>query len=112
MNLGSFYVALAVKDIKASRTFYEKMGFAAFDGKEEDNWLMLRNGDVKLGLFQGMFEGNMLTFHPGDVRSIQKHLKQAGVAFMSEADETTTGPAHAMLTDPDGNTILLDQYTP
>jgi predicted lactoylglutathione lyase len=110
MELGTFYIALNVKDLKASRAFYEKLGFSVFDGKEEENWLMLRNGETKIGLFQGMFEQNLLTFHPADVRSIQKTLKEAGVALTTEADETTTGPAHATLVDPDGNPILIDQF--
>jgi catechol 2,3-dioxygenase-like lactoylglutathione lyase family enzyme len=110
MNLGTFYIALTVKDLKASRAFYEKLGFTVFDGKEEENWLMLRNGDTKIGLFQGMFEKNLLTFHPQDVRAIQKTLKAAGIAFTEEADETSSGAAHASLTDPDGNPILLDQF--
>ncbi|MBI5668276.1 MAG: VOC family protein [Chloroflexi bacterium] len=110
MNLGTFSVSLAVKDIKASREFYEKLGFEVFDGKEEDNWLMLRNGTTKIGLFQGMFEDNILTFNPTDVRGIQKALKAQGITFTLEADESTTGPAHATLLDPDGNAILIDQF--
>jgi catechol 2,3-dioxygenase-like lactoylglutathione lyase family enzyme len=110
MNLGTFSISLAVKDIKASRAFYERLGFAAFDGDEAQNWLMLRNGDTKIGLFQGMFEANTLTFNPPDVRGIQKALKAGGATLVLEADESTTGPAHAMLLDPDGNPILLDQH--
>lgn len=110
MDLGSFYIALTVKDIAVSRAFYEKLGFTVFDGNQDDNWLMLRNGDTKIGLFQGMFEQNLLTFHPSDVRSIQKTLKAAGIAFTAEADESTNGAAHATLIDPDGNPILLDQF--
>lgn len=110
MNLGTFYIALAVKDIAASRAFYEKLGFAVFDGNQEHNWLMLRNGETKLGLFQGMIPQNTLTFNPGDVRVIQRTLKGAGVAIAQEADDSTQGPAHIMLLDPDGNPVLLDQH--
>jgi lactoylglutathione lyase len=110
MDLGSFSVSLAVKDIKASRAFYEKLGFEVVDGDESQNWLMMRHGSTKIGLFQGMFEQNVLTFNPADVRSIQKGLKAQGLAFALEADESTTGPAHASLLDPDGNPILLDQF--
>lgn len=110
MELGTFYLALAVQDIKAARAFYEKLGFAVFDGDEAQNWLMLRNGETKIGLFQGMFEKNLLTFHPADVRALQKALKAAGVTFVLEADETTSGAAHATLVDPDGNPILFDQF--
>lgn len=110
MDLGSFYLALAVSDIKASRAFYEKLGFTVFDGNQDENWLMLQNGDTKIGLFQGMFEKNLLTFGPPDVRAVQKTLKAAGITLTEEADESTTGPAHATLVDPDGNPILLDQF--
>jgi catechol 2,3-dioxygenase-like lactoylglutathione lyase family enzyme len=110
MNLGAFSVSLAVKDIKASRAFYEKLGFTVFDGDEAQNWLMLRSGDTKIGLFQGMFEQNILTFNPSDVRAIQRSLKAQGVTLTLEADETTTGPAHITLVDPDGNAILIDQF--
>ncbi len=122
MNLGSFSVSLAVKDISKSRTFYEKLGFEVAGGVEQDNWLILRNGPHVIGLFQGMFERNILTFNPGwdqdgvetasfdDVRDIQRHLKRQGVALSSEADEDSTGPASLMLTDPDGNQILIDQH--
>ncbi len=110
MNLGTFSVSLAVKDIKASRTFYEKFGFEMIAGKEEQKWLILRNGEAKIGLFEGMFDKNVLTFNPTDVRSIQKTLKAAGISFALEADESTTGPAHATLYDPDGNQILIDQH--
>lgn len=109
-ELGAFSVSLAVKDIQASREFYEKLGFEVFDGKQEENWLMLRNGSTKIGLFQGMFEHNTLTFNPPDVRAVQKQLKANGITFMQEADETTTGPAHAFLLDPDGNPVLFDQF--
>ena len=109
-ELGSFSISLAVKDIQASREFYEKLGFEVFDGKQEENWLMLRNGSTKIGLFQGMFDHNTLTFNPPDVRAVQKHLKANGLTLMQEADETTTGPAHVFLLDPDGNPILFDQF--
>ena len=110
MNLGTFSVSLAVKDIKASRAFYEKLGFEVFAGDEAQNWLMLRHGDTKIGLFQGMFDQNVLTFNPENVREIQKSLKAQGIAFVTEADESTDGAAHATLVDPDGNPILLDQF--
>lgn len=110
MNLGTFSISLAVKDIKASRAFYEHFGFTIIGGDEAQNWLVLKNGDAKIGLFQGMFENNIITFNPLDVRAIQKELKAKGVKLTLEADETTTGPAHATLTDPDGNAILLDQF--
>lgn len=110
MNLGTFALSLAVKDIKASRAFYEKLGFEVFDGKEEDNWLMLRNGETKLGLFQGMFEKNLLTFHPADARSIQRAAKAQGLNPIHEADESGEGPAHFTLIDPDDNPILFDQF--
>jgi len=122
MDLGAFSVSLAVKDIHASKAFYEKLGFKAFHGDISQNWLILKNGDHVIGLFQGMFEKNILTFNPGwdnnaqpldaftDVREIQRQLKAQGVELISEADENTTGPASLMLLDPDGNTILLDQH--
>jgi predicted lactoylglutathione lyase len=111
-----------VKDIHASKAFYEKLGFKVFGGDISQNWLILKNGDSIVGLFQGMFDKNILTFNPGwdmnaqkldsftDVRELQKQLKAQGVAFMSEADETTTGPASFIVVDPDGNPILLDQH--
>lgn len=122
MELGSFSISLAVKDIHASKAFYEKLGFAVFGGDIDQNWLMLKNGEAIIGLFQGMFEKNMLTFTPGwdsnsqplssftDVREIQRRLREQGMAFSVEADETTSGPAHFMIEDPDGNPILFDQY--
>ncbi len=122
MELGAFSISLAVKDIKASKVFYEKLGFRPFGGNIAQNWLILKNGDCIIGLFQGMFERNALTFNPGwdsnaqklntftDVRELQKQLKAQGVAFMTEADETTTGPASFMVLDPDGNPILVDQH--
>jgi len=122
MDLGTFSVSLAVKDLAASRVFYEKLGFEAIGGDVEQNYLILKNGDHVIGLFQGMFEGNLLTFNPGwdqsgneldsftDVREIQRELKEQGIALSSEADESTTGPASIMLSDPDGNQILIDQH--
>ena len=122
MELGAFSISLAVKDLKASRAFYEKLGFTQFGGDAAQNWLILKNGDHIVGLFQGMFEKNMLTFNPGwdqnaqevnpftDVRELQRHLKAQDVALMTEADETTTGPASFILIDPDGNPILVDQH--
>ncbi len=122
MKLGAFSISLAVKDIHASKAFYEKMGFSVFGGDIKQNYLIMKNGNALVGLFQGMFEGNLLTFNPGwdenaqevnpfdDVREIQKSLKQQGVAFANEADETTEGPASFVITDPDGNVILVDQH--
>lgn len=122
MKLGAFSVSLAVKDIHASKAFYEKLGFKEFGGDISQNWLILKNGDHVIGLFQGMFEQNMLTFNPGwdqdtnkvepfnDVREIQKHLKGQGISLLTEADETTTGPASLIVLDPDGNPILIDQH--
>lgn len=124
MRLGNFSVSLAVKDLAASRAFYEKLGFRAFGGDPAQNWLILQNETATIGLFQGMFEGNILTFNPGwdrsaqalaefdDVREIQKRLQGQGVALTSEADPASTGPASLMLTDPDGNVILVDQHVP
>ena len=122
MQLGAFSVSLAVKDIKASKAFYEKFGFTVFGGVEDRGWLIMKNGDRIIGLFQGMFEKNMLTFNPGwdsnarkldgftDVRELQKQLKAAGIVFLTQADESTTGPASFMVLDPDGNPILVDQH--
>ena len=122
MNLGSFSLSLAVKDLPSSREFYEKLGFEPFGGDPQQNWLILKNGDHVLGLFQGMFEENILTFNPGwdqdakeiesftDVRELQRELKNRGIALTSEADESTTGPASLMISDPDGNLILIDQH--
>lgn len=122
MKLGAFSVSLAVKDIEASKQFYEKLGFATLGGDQAHGWLILKNGDHVIGLFQGMFEKNMLTFNPGwdsnaqplpeftDVRELQRELKKQGVKLTSEADETTTGPASFTLEDPDGNPILFDQH--
>ena len=122
MQLGAFSISLAVKDIAASRAFYEKFGFTAFGGDPSQNWLILKNGDHVIGLFQGMFEKNMLTFNPGwdqnagpvdgftDVRELQRRLREQGVELAPEADETTTGPAYFMAIDPDGNPVLVDQH--
>lgn len=122
MELGAFSISLAVKDIEASREFYEKLGFQAFAGDVSQNWLILRNGDHVIGLFQGMFEKNTLTFNPGwdgnagkldaftDVRDLQRELKARGVQLATEADESSTGPASFVAIDPDGNPILVDQH--
>lgn len=122
MDLGAFSISLAVKDIRASRAFYEKLGFAVFGGDPEQRWLIMKSGTTLVGLFEGMFEKNMLTFNPGwdseaktlpeheDVCSIQRRLKAQGVRLDQEADETTSGPAYITLTDPDGNPILIDQH--
>ena len=124
MNLGNFSVSLAVKDLAASRAFYEKLGFVARGGDPARNWLILQNGSATIGLFQGMFERNIMTFDPGwdrnaealadfeDIREIQRTLKSRGLTLTLAADESTTGPASLMLTDPDGNPILLDQHAP
>jgi catechol 2,3-dioxygenase-like lactoylglutathione lyase family enzyme len=124
MRLGNFSVSLAVKDIAKSRAFYEKLGFRVFGGDQAKNWLILQNETSTIGLFQGMFDKNIMTFNPGwdrsgktladfdDVRDIQKKLKSHGIALTTEADETTTGPASLMLLDPDGNTVLIDQHVP
>ena len=122
MDLGAFSVSLSVKDIEASREFYEKLGFEPIGGNADDNWLILRNGDHVIGLFQGMFEKNILTFNPGwdqqcnetdsftDVREIQRALKERGLALVREADEASQGPASLTLIDPDGNPVLIDQH--
>lgn len=122
MNLGAFSMSLSVKDLKASKEFYEYLGFTAFGGSVEKNYLIMKNGNALIGLFQGMFQGNILTFNPGwdenakeiegfkDIREIQKHLKSKNIKLTTEADEKTKGPASLMLTDPDGNVILLDQH--
>jgi lactoylglutathione lyase len=122
MNLGAFSISLAVKDIAASRAFYEKFGFTVMGGDQSQNWLILKNGEHIIGLFQGMFEKNLLTFNPGwdqnaqpldsftDIRVLQRSLKSKGVQLMSEADESATGPGSLMVVDPDGNPILLDQH--
>ena len=122
MQLGAFSVSLTVKDIEASRAFYEKFGFTAFGGNAVKKWLIMKNGNCVIGLFQGMFEKNILTFNPGwdgnaqplasfiDVRELQRRLKAEGVTFQVEADEKTSGPASFMAVDPDGNQILVDQH--
>jgi lactoylglutathione lyase len=122
MDLGTFSISLAVKDINASKVFYEKLGFKVFMGDIAQNWLILKNGDHVIGLFQGMFERNILTFNPGwdrnaqkldaftDVRELQRQLRAQGVELVDEADEGTTGPAAFMVIDPDGNPILIDQH--
>ncbi|HSJ07413.1 MAG TPA: VOC family protein [Longimicrobiales bacterium] len=122
MDLGAFSVSLAVKDLEVSRAFYEKLGFTEFAGDASSNWLILKNGDAVIGLFQGMFEKNILTFNPGwdgnarplasftDVRDLQRRLKEQGITPDMEADEGTTGPASIVVTDPDGNPVLIDQH--
>ncbi len=122
MELGNFSVSLAVKDIEASKQFYEKLGFTVFGGDQAQNWLIMKNGNQNIGLFQGMFENNILTFNPGwtsdaqplaeftDVRELQRQLKASGVSMVAEADESSTGPGSFMIADPDGNTILVDQH--
>ena len=122
MNLGAFSVSLAVKDLATSKDFYGKLGFESIGGDPEQNWMILKNGDHVIGLFQGMFEKNVLTFNPGwdqggneldsftDVRELQRELKKQGVALISEADDSTSGPTSLMLSDPDGNQILIDQH--
>ena len=122
MELGAFSVSLAVKDLQASRQFYEKLGFTSFAGDPSHNWLILKSGDHVIGLFQGMFERNILTFNPGwdsnaqplstftDVRELQRQLRAEGLSFASEADESTTGPASFIVVDPDGNPVLVDQH--
>jgi len=112
MDLGQFSLSLSVENIAESRAFYQKLGFEIYDDHEKEHWVILKQGDVVLGLFQGMFEGNVLTFNPTDVRAVQKALKAQGVPLMTEADEETKGPAYLMLQDPDGNTILIDQHDP
>ncbi|HSJ30782.1 MAG TPA: VOC family protein [Longimicrobiales bacterium] len=122
MELGNFSISLAVQNLEASRQFYEKFGFRVFGGDASQNWLILKNGEHVIGLFQGMFDKNMLTFNPGwnsnagkldsftDVREIQRELKKQGVSLASEADENTTGPASLVAIDPDGNPVLIDQH--
>ena len=122
MELGAFSISLTVRDLDASRRFYEQLGFRVFGGDPSQHWLIVKNGDHVIGLFQGMFERNMLTFNPGwdqnaqpvgsftDVRELQRRLKAQGVAFLTEADERTTGPASFVVADPDGNPILVDQH--
>lgn len=122
MKLGASSISLSVKDIQASKSFYEKLGFTVFGGNIDQNWLIMKNGDTIIGLFQGMFPNNIMTFNPGwdqdaqnleeftDVRDIQKQLKADGIELTSEADKSTSGPASVTLVDPDGNAILIDQH--
>lgn len=122
MKLGAFSISLSVKDIHASKAFYEALGFKPFGGNIDQNWLILKNESTIIGLFQGMFEKNMLTFNPGwdenankldsfiDVREIQKELKSKNISLLTEADESTTGPASFIAVDPDGNPVLVDQH--
>lgn len=122
MKLGAFSVSLTVKDLVVSKDFYEKLGFSVFAGDLKMNYLIMKNGDSIIGLFQGMFDNNILTFNPGwdqnaqsvtpfdDVRDIQQHLKEQGVKFLTEVQGKTEGPANFMVEDPDGNVILVDQH--
>ena len=122
MQLGNFSISLAVKDVKASKAFYEKLGFHSFGGDIAQNWIIMKNGTTVIGLFQGMFDKNMLTFNPGwdenaqsldsytDIRDLQENLKKEGIAFMTEADRASNGPASFVIQDPDGNPILVDQH--
>jgi catechol 2,3-dioxygenase-like lactoylglutathione lyase family enzyme len=122
MELGAFSVSLAVKDLDASRAFYEALGFTSMGGDPSQGWLILKNGSTVIGLFQGMFEANILTFNPGwdqeahalpaftDVREVQRALDAAGIEITTRADTETTGPAHIVLSDPDGNVIMFDQH--
>lgn len=122
MELGAFSISLNVKDIQRSKAFYEKLGFSSLGGEIDQNYLIMKNGDTVIGLFQGMFENNILTFNPGwdqnaenldeftDVREIQKELKKQGIKLIKEADESTEGPEYITLEDPDGNQILIDQH--
>lgn len=116
MNLGQFSLSLTVKDIRAAREFYQKLGFELHDDHEDQNWVILRQGNTVIGLFQGMFEKNLLTFHPADVRQVSEQLKAQGVTLDSEVNDAETGYIYTTLTDPDGNPILLDtvpaDYTP
>lgn len=122
MELGAFSISLTVKNLAVSKSFYEKLGFVAYAGDASQNWLIMKNGEHVIGLFQGMFERNILTFNPGwdqgaqplpsftDVREIQRELKARGLELQEVADEGTTGPAYLTLEDPDGNPILIDQH--
>lgn len=122
MKLGAFSISLSVKDLQTSKTFYEQLGFTQHAGDMKSNYLIMKNGNALVGLFQGMFEGNLMTFNPGwdesgqevnpfdDVRKIQQHLKSKDISLATEADESTSGPASFMVTDPDGNMILIDQH--
>jgi len=122
MELGNFSVSLAVKDVEVSKLFYQKLGFTVFAGDQSQKWLIMKNGQHNVGLFQGMFDKNILTFNPGwnseaqplkeftDVRELQRQLKDSGVEMITEAEQNSTGPASFMIADPDGNTILVDQH--
>lgn len=122
MSIGAFSLSLNVKDIMASKEFYEKLGFEAFYGEIDNKWLIMKNGDCTIGLFEGMFDKNIMTFNPGwnddateydpfkDVRVLQKELKEKGIKFETEVDESTEGPGSFIIHDPDGNTILVDQH--
>lgn len=122
MHLGAFSISLTVKDLAASRAFYEKLGFSVFAGGAEKNYYIMKNGNALIGLFHGMFDKNILTFNPGwdenannldsftDIRAIQRELKAKGLQLDMEADERTSGPASIILTDPDGNPVLIDQH--
>jgi predicted enzyme related to lactoylglutathione lyase len=124
MELGNFSVSLTVKDIKASKAFYEKLDFKEVGGKLEEKWIVLQNGNARIGLFQGMFDKNIMTFNPGwtkdketmtdfqDVRDLQRTFKTRGITMTTEADESTDGPAYFMVADPDGNALLFDQHVP
>jgi len=122
MELGLFSISLAVNDLEVSKSFYEKLGFCIFGGDADQNWLIMKNGDHIIGLFQGMFDKNIMTFNPGwdkdgnqltsftDVRELQRELKAQGIKLENEADESSTGPASFMVIDPDGNPVLIDQH--
>ena len=122
MELGAFSISLTVKDLEVSKSFYEKLGFQVYGGEAAQNWLIMKNGDHIIGLFQGMFEKNILTFNPGwdqnankldsfvDVRNLQRELKARGLSIEQEADESTSGPASFVIIDPDGNPSLIDQH--
>ena len=122
MELGNFSVSLAVKDVEVSKLFYQKLGFTVFAGDQSQKWLIMKNGQHNVGLFQGMFDKNILTFNPGwnseaqplkeftDVRELQRQLKDSGIEMITEAEQNSTGPASFMIADPDGNTILVDQH--
>jgi catechol-2,3-dioxygenase len=122
MELGAFSISLAVKDLAASKDFYQKLGFEVFAGEATQNWLIMKNGETTIGLFHGMFDKNMLTFNPGwdsdareleaftDLRQLQRHLIEQDVQLVSQADESTSGPGSFMVMDPDGNPILFDQH--
>ena len=112
MKRGTFSISLTVQDIGASLAFYRKLGFEVYDGDQSQGWLILKTGEANIGLFQGLFDKNLLTFNPKDVRSIQKALERDGVTLIEKADPSTTGPAYITLEDPDGNPIMFDQHDP